>query len=214
MNFMFNLSGNNIPLIKEYEIDADTVIECGEVVGIKDDKVVKADEADKLLGVSAESHTGEKDILNVRSNGKKIRVIISPDAVYGVKSSEYTAISGTDTSIIVPGDGLAVNVKSGYAVLVRKAENSVNTDSIGTKRRISDCAIAGENATITLEAGSASSEGDVYVIVPETGDEMQLDGNGTGVCFFRQGSNCKFTVVCNDTDYKTVYVKLNETIFA
>ena len=36
---MFNLSGNNIPLIKEYEIDEDTVIAYGEAVGIADGKV-------------------------------------------------------------------------------------------------------------------------------------------------------------------------------
>lgn len=214
MNFMFNLSGNNIPLIKEYEIDEDTVIAYGEAVGIADGKVVRADGAEALLGVSAEAHSGEKDELNVRSNGNKIRVIISPDAVYGVKAKEYAVISGTADSITVRSDGLAVSVNSGYAVLVKKAENSVNTDAVGTRRKITGCAVSGAQATVNVEAGGVACEGDIYVLIPEIADEVQLDENGTGVCFFRQNSTLKFITVSNDNDGRTVYVKLCDTVFA
>ena len=91
MDFKFNLSGNNIPLIKDFPINENESIAYGEAVGIKDGLVVKADEAEDILGVAVENHSGEKSELNARSNGNKIRVIISTDAVYGVKSKEYTA---------------------------------------------------------------------------------------------------------------------------
>lgn len=214
MDFMFNLAGNNIPLIKEFRIDAEACVACGEAVGLLDDKVVRADEAGVILGVAAEEHTGIHDELNARSDGTGIRVIISPDAVYGMNNKEYVAVSGTETSVTVPSDGLAVSVDSGCVMLVKKGENSVNTDRIGTKRRISACAVNGDTATLTVEAGSASSEGDVYVIIPETGTMLYGDENGTGVCLFRQSAKAKYTFVCADSDGKTLYAKLNGSVFA
>ncbi|MBQ8758841.1 MAG: hypothetical protein IJZ20_04020, partial [Clostridia bacterium] len=200
--------------IKEFDIDADTAVACGEAVGLLDDKVVRADEADSILGVSAEEHTGIHDELNTRSDGTRIRVIISPDAVYAVKNAEYAAVSGTESSLTVSSDGLSVGVTSGYAMLVGKGENSVNTDRIGSKRRISACAVNGEVATLTLEAGSVASEGDIYVLIPEIGTKLYGDEEGTGVCFFRQASRSTYTFVCADADGKILYAKLNGSVFA
>ncbi len=214
MNFMFNLSGNNIPLIKEFDIDAETCVACGEAVGLLFDKVVKADEAGLILGVTAEEHTGVHDELNARSDGTRIRVIISPDAVYGMNNKEYVAVSGTETSVTVPSDGLSVNVSSGCVMLVKKGENSVNTEPIGTKRGISACDVNGSTANLTIEAGSVSSKGDVYVIIPETGTMLYSDENGTGACLFRQSARAKYTFVCADSDGKTLYAKLNGSVFA
>ena len=214
MNFMFNLAGNNIPLIKEFDIDEDTCVAYGEAVGLLDDKIVRVDEAGIILGVAAEEHTGIHDELNARSDGARIRVIISPDAVYGINNKEYVAVSGTETSVTVPSDGLSVNVTSGKVMLVKKGENSVNTEKIGTKRRITACTVSGDVATLTIEAGSVSSEGDVYVIIPETGATLCGDENGTGVCFFRQSSRATYTFVCAGSDGKTIYAKLNGSVFA
>ena len=214
MKFTFDLSGNGIPLIKEYDIDSETSIADGEVVGLADGKVVKADDADVVLGVAAEEHTGVRDELNARNNGTRIRVIISPDAVYGVQAKAYIASAGTENTIVVPSDGLSVGVTSGYAVLIRKAENSLNTDKIGSKRRISSCSISGKAATLTVEAGSISCDGDVYMLIPEVAGEMQLDNTGLGVCFFRQDSACKFKTVAVSEDYKTIFVKINGSVFA
>ncbi len=214
MKFTFDLSGNGIPLIKEYDIDSEIAIGDGEVVGLAGSKVVKADDAECILGVAAEEHTGTHDELNARSDGTKIRVIISPDAVYGAAAKAYIASTGNETTIVVPSDGLSVGVNSGYAVLVRKAENSLNTDEIGTKRKISECTIAGNGAALTVEAGSAPSNGDVYILIPEIAGEMQLDSTGLGVCFFRQDSGCKFKTVAVSDDYKTIYVKINGSVFA
>ena len=61
MNFLFNLSGANTPVIKEYDIAADEKISAGEVVGLSDGLIVKANDADSIIGVCAEDHTGEKD---------------------------------------------------------------------------------------------------------------------------------------------------------
>lgn len=214
MDFKFNLSGNNIPLIKDFPINENESIAYGEAVGIKDGLVVKADEAEDILGVAVENHSGEKSELNARSNGNKIRVIISPDAVYGVKSKEYTATSGSENTLTVSSDGLSVGVDSGSAVLVRKGENSLNTDRIGTARKITGCTVSGDSATLTVEDGACISEGDVYVLIPEIGGEMKLDESGMGVCFFRQNTTCKFICTGYDDDGENVYVKLCDTIFA
>ena len=41
MKFLFNLSGANTPLIKEFDIDSATAVYAGEVVGIKNNVVKK-----------------------------------------------------------------------------------------------------------------------------------------------------------------------------
>ena len=213
MNFMFNLSGSNIPVIKEYDTDNGTNIVCGEVVGITDGKVVPAADADTVLGVSAEEHSGEHDTLNTRADGTKVRVIIAPDAVYFVKAKEYTAVSGTATTLTVPSEGLSVNVNEGYAVLVSKTGTSLNTDAVGTARKISGCTVSGEAAVLTLEEGGAAAEGDVYMLLPEIGGKMQLDEAGTGVCFYGNAA-CELICVCTDKKNGTIGVKLLNTIFA
>ena len=214
MNFMFNLSGANAPFIKEYNIASDCNIALGEVVGITDGVVVKALGADAILGVSAEHHSGKEDILNARACGTKIRVLCSPDAVYSAKAPEYTVLTATQTTLRIPSIGLSSTLNSGYAVLVSKAENSLNTDAIGTARRISACAVEGDFATITLSAGSIAQSGDVYMILPDIGQKLALDTTACGVCFYNSSSSCVLTCVSACEKTGNIGVKLDNTIFA
>lgn len=214
MNFTFTLSGSNQPLIKEYEISPDTAIAAGDVVGIDDGIVTKASDGTDILGVSAETHSGKPELLNSRSDKNKLRVIISPDAVYTVSAPKYAVSAGTATTITVPSAGLSVGVKSGYAVLVSKACGSTNADIIGTKRKISACGISGSNAVLTVEAGGVACSGDVYMLVPFVGDEVQLDTANSGICFFRSDFTCKLTCVYCDFESGTLGVRLDKTIFA
>lgn len=214
MNFTFCLSGCNQPLIKEYEIDENTKITAGEAVGISGGKAVIASESDDILGVSAETHSGKEELLNARANGNKLRVIISPDAVYTYSAPKYTAMGGTATTITVASAGLSVNVSSGYAVLVSKALGSQNTDKIGEKRKISACSVSGANAVLTLENGGSASAGDVYMLFPLVGEKVQLDTDGVGFCFFRNDYTCKFTCVFCDYENGILGAKFDKTIFA
>ena len=215
MNFLFNLSGANAPLIKEYDILADTKVFAGEVVGLSNGKIVKANDADAILGVCAEDHKGEKDELNARADGTKVRVIIAPDAVYSAKAPKYTAqVGSTATTLVTSSKGLSVSIKSGAAILVSKAENSTNTDKIGAVRRISAVAVSGEKATVTLENGGVACEGDEYVLIPDTGSKLQLTEDGFGVCFYNSATDVQFVCVCYDEKTQCVGVKLSTTLLA
>lgn len=199
MNFLFNACGANTPLIKEYEIAKDTEIKAGEAVAINDSLVVKADDGDIILGVSAEDHSGKEDILNVRSNGEKIRVNIACGTIYEASAPVYTVLAGSSSnSLVVSSAGLSANIKSGRAVLISKAENSANEAALYSERRITACSVSGANATLTVEDGETASEGDVYMIIPDIGDEVYLNFAGTGISLYNSASTVKLICACAD----------------
>lgn len=215
MNFMFNITGANTPLIKEYDIASDTEVYAGELVSIENSLVIKAEDGKDVLGVCAEDHTGKADLLNARADGTKIRVNITDGAVYSAKAPEYTAKAGcTATTLVTASNGLSVSVKSGFAVLVSKADGSTNTDAVGTKRRISAVAVTGETAEVTLTDGGVPCEGDTYMIIPDIGDILYSDTENSGVCFFNSAAAASFKCVCTDEKTGFVGVKLTETVFA
>lgn len=214
MKFTFNASGANAPLIREYDIASSTAIHAGEVVGTADDLLVKADSADSVLGVSAEEHTGKHDPLNARADGTRLRVNIAPQAVYEAALPCFTATGGTATTLVTAASGLSTSLASGCAVLLSKADGSTNTDSVGTSRRISACAISGSAATITLASGGTPAAGDIYRIIPDVGDELVLDASGMGVAFYRAATTVKFICVYTDKARGTVGVKLKAPLFA
>lgn len=214
MKFLFNLSGANTPLIKEFDIDSSTEVHAGEVVGIKNNIVKKATECETMLGVCAETHTGTHDELNERADGTRIRVIIAPDSVYSTKAPLFKAKSGTATTLAVSSNGLSSGLSSGFAVLVSKAQNSSNTDIPGTKRRITGCAVSGDTATVTLASGGVPVSGDVYMLIPDVGDMMDLTTDATGVCFYNAASALDLKCICTDISSGTIGVKFNTSIFA
>ena len=120
----------------------------------------------------------------------------------------YTAKSGTATTIVTDSAGLSTSLTSGYALLLSKGAGSANTDNAGTKRRISSCSVSGSTATITVAEGGTVSEGDVYLLIPDIGDEMYLDTSKTGAVFYNADSTVKLIAVCADSDRGTLGVKI------
>ncbi len=214
MKFSFDLTGANTPLIGEYDIDPATAVKAGEVLGLVDGSAVKADAADDILGVCAEEHTGVHDELNARADGGKIRVNISPEAVYEAPLAYFEVTGGTSTTLKTTSVGLSASVTSGKAVLVSKASGSTNTDTLGTERRIQSVSVSGSEATLTLASGGVPCAGDVYMLMPDVGDELALDAEGSGVCFYRAGNTVKFVCVYASSERGVVGVKLKKTVFA
>jgi hypothetical protein len=182
MKFSFNTTGANQPVIREFDIDNALCVNQGEVVCIKDSKVTTETKDTISLGVCAETHTGEKDLLNTRANDEKVRVIVGADSVYETKMPEISATSGSNTTLVCIFDGFNASVK-GTVKLIRKADGSQNTDAIGTQRRIISATVSGNNVTITLEEGGIICAGDEYVLIPDLGEILYLDQNRTGIVF-------------------------------
>ncbi len=214
MKFSLHLNGATTPLILEYDIDPTKAVHTGEIVGLSDGTVVSADEADAILGIAAEEHTGVHDELNARADGNRIRVCVSPDAVYETSLMYFEATGGTATTLQTTSVGLSASVKSGRAVLVSKVVGSTNTDRVGDSRRIGAVSVSGGTATVTLSSGGVPCAGDMYMFVPDAGDELALDATGKGVCFYRAGNTTKFVCVYTSDDRGVVGVKLKTPLFA
>ena len=169
----YNASGSAITGQKEYDIATGTVVQEGAFVKLTAGKVVAAVVADTgtLLGVAAERHSGAADALNLRSNGLKIKVNDSPDAVFETTPPRATATSGSTTTMAATG--LAAFADSdfigGYIKLVSKVAASTNTDAIGTVYPVTGSTAATKLFTFTQTAGGAVTAGDIFEIYPPIG---------------------------------------------
>ena len=209
MNFIFNASGANVPVIKEFDIATSTSITAGAAVGLSSGLVVAASSASVILGVAAETHSGAADLLNPRANGKKLRVIISPDAVYEAPFQTLTASStGTATTFVCAATNVSTSLAGGKLMLISKGASSTNTDKPGTTRAISACAISGTTATITVASGGKACSGDVYALINDPGTEIYLDSTGKGGVFYNSASSVKLITALNDLDRGMTLVKL------
>lgn len=213
MKFSFNTTGANQPVIREFDIDNDLCVNQGEVVCIKDSKITTQTKGTLSLGVCAETHTGQKDLLNTRANGNKVRVIVGSDSAYEAKSPMLSASLGTSTTLVCEAKGLCASVM-GTVKLIRKADGSQNTDSIGTERRILSVAISDNTATITLEEGGVISTGDEYVLIPDIGHTLYLDENRTGVVFENAQTDVCFKVIGTDKNLSVIYMTMCNALFA
>lgn len=168
MKFLYGLYGANIPVIKEFDIEKNTKIEAGTVVRcFSDGSGISQSAIGCCIGVAAEDHSGEKDILNARSDGEKVRVDITGGGVYSVPAPRFTAtVNGTATSFVCAKDGVNESIVGSKLMLVAKGENSSNTDLLGTMRKITEVTDGTDNVTIKLENGGVSCEGDVYALIP------------------------------------------------
>ncbi len=137
MEFLYSASGANVqPIIREFRIKSDTVVKKGQIVNVDEQGRVKAGKS-IILGVAAEDHSGVEDESNPRSNGEKIKVICSPNSVYKLygtcikfchDDSEPGAFVTRDYAA-GSGDNIFGNC---ILVLTKKAEDSENTDPVGT----------------------------------------------------------------------------------
>ena len=214
MKFAYCYAGGNIPAIREFDIEENANVEAGEVVCAKSGVVDGTVKGGVVLGVSEEPHTGKEDMLNSRSNGTKIRVNVT-DGVYEVDAKKLTASSnGTATTFVCSSDGLSTSASGACLVLVEKAENSTNTDKIGTVRTVSACAVSSGTATLTIENGAATYKGDVYALIPALGTSLVLDTTKKTYAYVNSNTDVTLKCVGFDIDRTKVYVKLTNTIFA
>ncbi len=182
MKFLYSLSGGNIPVIREYDIDAKAKFKKGQLVKISTDAGISTAAVGGCIGIAAEDHTGEKDILNQRNNGTKLRVDVTRDAVYEVDVIKLTATGGSNTTFVCSSTDITTNLIKSRLVLVHKGDNSQNTDSAGTVRKVSNVTVSGDSATFTVSDGGVISKGDVYALIPEYGFKGNVDCDGIFSC--------------------------------
>lgn len=215
MKFVFCASGAVQPTIKDFAVQEDKEINCGEAVCLTGEKITGAKKGGTLLGVAAETHSGKEDILNARANGGRIRVNITPGAVYAAKAKVLTADSGcTATSFKCTDSYFGTSVSSGKLVLKYKAPTSTNTEEIGAERTVSACAVTSGAVTLTVSSGAAACEGDVYEYYPKIGSEVYLNADGTGFEPINSATDVKLKTVGGDTVKSEVYFTLKNALFA
>lgn len=182
-----NIDGGVIRSHRPYDIDPATRIGNGQVVDLENGLVVAhaAGGTGAILGVAAEYHGGTPDALDPRSNGPEILVWDGPGQVFSCPAPKLTALDGgsatTVTAKLAGAEGAYVG---GHLKLAAKAEDSGNTDAIGTVRRITAFATADGTGTFTLEEGGVPGAGDEYVLflpvgfrggnLDETGEKLVL----------------------------------------
>lgn len=180
MKFLYGLGGANVPIIRDFDIYATEVFKKGDVVFRGDDgKVTKNASISSCMGVAAEDHTGKSDILNERSDKTKLRVDITGFGVYACPTIKVTAsANGTATNFKGSADGISENLSGGKVILIKKGENSGNTDSVGSVRNITSVNYEGMEAVFNIEKGATVYAGDVYAILPAIGYEGGLGFDG------------------------------------
>lgn len=214
MKFLYSLGGGNIPVIREYDIEANEQFKKGQVVKISTDGVVSGNAAGGSIGIAAEDHTGEKDILNERNNGTKLRIDITRDAVYEVDAPRIVATGGSNTTLICSANGITTNLTNSKLVLVHKGDNSENTDSVGSARVINSVAVSGTSATFTVSDGGVISEGDVYALIPKYGFMGNVgDSDGSFSCASSSYKTAAYVVNYN-TDTLTLEVMIQKDFIA
>lgn len=179
MKFLYGLYGANIPVIREFDISKTEEVEAGQIIRRSSDGVISPSSIGECVGVAAEDHSGKEDILNARANGSKLRVDITGGGVYSLPAPRLTATKAGTATTFICGDTTVTSALMGSKlVLLAKGENSSNTDSVGTERVITNVSVSSGVVTVTLSAGGATSEGDVYVLVPIIGFKGNVAEDG------------------------------------
>lgn len=177
-----NINGGVIHSHREYDIDPTTKIHEGQVVDLVNGLVVPhaVGGTGAVLGVAAEYHGGTPDALDPRSNGPKISVWDGPGQVFRCPAPKLTALAGgSATTVKATLAGAASAYVGGWLKLVAKAEDSANTDAIGTVRRITAFSASDGTGTFTLTEGGVPAAGDEYVLFLPVGFAGgNLDANG------------------------------------
>lgn len=204
--------GSVLQTAHNYPIDAATAIDVGAVVKIAAGKVTlaAAKETGAILGIAAEFHSGTEDALNLRANGKEIKVCDNPTLIFECPVPTIKAASGSATTI-VPAEGAvdaaAADDAFNNAVLVlrEKAASSANTDALGTQIVVTDYTKTG--TVMTKASGGTPSAGDVYEVYPVIGAAIgsiaSLNDKRTGLTLAAAGAT-KLRCVGHDYDRRTV----------
>ena len=211
MIYSFSLTGANIPAIKEFEIEKDTAVKSGRIVYIDENGIVNK-EGGTILGVAAEDHSGEKDLLNTRANGNKIRVDITQAGVYKMPCPVFESIENSQTSFVCNNTCANANIK-GSLVLVAKGHDSTNSDYIGKRRKITAATVSGNKTVVTLEGDVTTCKGDRYAFVPAVGFNGSADSTNTGFSAVMNADSPVLTVVSCDTNTLNIEAIIGSKLF-
>lgn len=213
MKYLYAIGGATTPLIKEYEIDPEMVVEKGDVVYQSASGVIKNAVIGAALGLAQETHTGTEDPLNPRNNGNKLMINVTFGGVYETDAPHAKATqNGTATTFICGSSYASQNLSNARLVFVKKGENSKNTDDIGTVRVVERVNIENSVATFTIAEGGVTYEGDEYAVLPDYGFIGSLD-NDCKSFSVNGGGSARLTVVDFDTERCTLEVTLKNGFF-
>ena len=168
----YDISGAQVVAGRDYPIATTTAIVEGTFVKLSAGLVVQplVGETGAILGIAAENHSGVADMLNVRSNGTKIRVFDSPSLVHRTTAPQATATGGSTTTMAASALASFADddFNGGVLKLISKVAASTNTDPIGTEYPITDFTASSKTFTFA-SAGGAITAGDVFAIFPPVG---------------------------------------------
>ena len=174
MRAIQNAGGHVGLTAREYPVAAAGSLRRGQVVQLSGGKVISAAAAQTaaILGVAAETHSGEADMLNARSNGESILVYDNPGLIFECPAPEVKAAASTATTVVAASGQLAAgladdSLNGGVLELVRKAAGSTNTDVPGARREITD--YTASTLTCTVADGGSACAGDVFRLYPPVG---------------------------------------------
>lgn len=183
MNPSYDLTGSQVRQAREYPIATNTSIQNGQAVTLTNALVTSASVSSSgpILGVAAETHLGMNDSMNLRSNGRVIKIYDSPTQVYTCRVPEYTATAGTANTITC--GAASDSLRNGFVKLVDKENGSTNEDVLGTVYTITGSTTAG---VITIDRPSLSptniNAGDVFEIYPPVGyNKSRLRSGGAHI---------------------------------
>lgn len=211
MTYSFNLNGSGYPVVKEFFTEKTACIKAGQAVYLDENGIVNSKAEGTLLGVAAEDHSGVKDILNERADGEKIRVDITKDAFYRMACPVFEAIEEGDTTSLICQSTMADADTYGFLILKEKGEGSINTDAIGTRRKIESVSASGSRLDFTVEAGGKICRGDKYAFCPMPGFVGSVDELGT--CFSAAKGVSSMTVAAFDGNTFTLEARLDGKFF-
>ena len=209
IQYAFDLSGAQTPLILPFPIAYNTNVEYGEIVKLSGGFVTNAtastpDDDDPYLGIAAESHDGSSD----GQTGTTIKVYCSPGAVFRCKPNIVsTADSGNGTTWVDAEVGAVADdiYNGGILKLSEKAAASTLTDPIGKLFAITDFATS--TGTFTGVFAGNVVAGDKAVILPPVGSHgWDMNKDGTNLDFKTHGGET-FIIVKVDPDTEEVYFK-------
>ena len=182
---------------RAYPIDKTAAIRRGQVVKLSGGRVVSAaaEETAPILGIAAESHSGEADVLNGRSNGGEIMVYDNPTLIFECPGPVFAASGGSAAAVTAAAADVSCATadafRGGRLKLKKKAPLSGNGDRAGTVREVESFASSGGTATFTVASGGVAGSGDEYYLFPPLGAAgvMGLDG-GTRAKMVLSAAGC------------------------
>lgn len=208
MRFYQKLDGAVHCSAKEYDIAANTAIAEGQVVTLQFGLVVPMHPLDigPILGISAETHSGQKDAFDPRADGTSVIVIDDPGIVMQCAAPKITVAEATKTAITPEFGQLACfwmfQMSGGYVKPLSRG---------GAMRRI----VRQDGRTLVLEDSAAPpNAGDEYAVFPPVGfDRGILNGSGDALSLCSTADS-PLRVIGRDERFNRINLMAKRHIFA